>query len=126
MGGVMGIAVGVFGIIWTIVAASAGGGVFALFGVVFVGVAVVSAVYNFKNATGKNRYSTYDIVDEGEEPDPLNARFGAKSTEEKPEKADMVKDNAEQDGVEFCPYCGTKVEDEFRYCHKCGKQLPED
>ena len=54
MGGVMSIAIGVFGVIWTIAAAGMGGGLFALFGVVFVIVAIVQAVFHFKNATSKN------------------------------------------------------------------------
>ena len=34
MGGFMSIAIGVFGLIWTVLATSMGGGLFALFGVV--------------------------------------------------------------------------------------------
>ena len=56
MGGVMGIAAGIFGVIWTCAAISMGAGpLFALFGMVFIAVAVFDAVYNFKNATGENR-----------------------------------------------------------------------
>ncbi len=112
MGGVMSLFMGVFGIIWTVIAAGMGGGIFALFGVVFILVAVVQAIYHFKNATGKNRYSAYDITDGAEEPDPLNQRFGGQ-----PEPA------AEEDSA-FCPYCGTPVEGDYLYCNKCGKKLP--
>lgn len=49
---------------------------FSIFGVLFVIVGIVQAVYNFKNAAGKKRYSAFDIVDGEEEPDPLNQRFG--------------------------------------------------
>ena len=57
MSGIMCIIVGVFGIIWTIGAVSMGAGpIFALFGIVFISVAVINAIYNFKNATNKNRY----------------------------------------------------------------------
>mgnify|MGYP006386566787 FL=1 len=63
MSGVMSVAVGIFGLFWTIMAASIGGGFMALFGLVFIGIAISSAVYNFKNATSENRYSAYDIVD---------------------------------------------------------------
>lgn len=125
MGGVMGICSGVFGIVWTIVAASVGGGIFALFGIVFIAVSVVTALYNFRNATGKNRYSAYDIVDGKEESDPLNERFSIKSNAD--DKLENEKNNVvNEQGVAFCPYCGAKVADDFRYCHKCGKQLPED
>ena len=67
----------VFGIIWTCAAASMGApGFFPLFGLVFIGIGVVNAIYSFKNATGDNRYSAYDIVDEDEEPAPAGALAG--------------------------------------------------
>ena len=119
MGGVVSVAIGIFGIIWTIGAGSIGGGLFALFGVVFVVIAVVNAVYNFKNATNKNRYSTFDIVDDSEEPDPLNERFGGTSYE-----GEQTYKSEESGGSEFCPYCGADVENDFAFCNKCGKKLP--
>ena len=114
MGGIVGIFMICFGIFWTIFAAQAGG-FFALFGVLWTGIAIVNTVYNFKNATGKNRYSAYDITDHHEEPDPFNERFGHQ--EERPYGAPDV-------DSEFCPYCGTKVEGEYVYCNRCGKKLP--
>ena len=77
MGGISSILVALFGVVWTIIAASMGGGLFALFGLIFIAYAVVQAVYNFKNATGKNRYSEFDITDVNEETDPFNERFGS-------------------------------------------------
>ena len=123
MGGVVSIAIGVFGVIWTIGAASIGGGLFALFGVVFVIVAVVNAVYNFKNATGKNRYSSFDIVDGNEEPDPLNQRYGESCDSDGYEQQESWSYEGEQESS-FCPYCGAKVEDDYVFCNKCGKKLP--
>lgn len=76
MGSVMSVLVELFGVVWTIVAASMGGGVFALFDIIFIAVAVVQAIYNFKNATGKNHYSAFDITNSTEEPNPLNEYFG--------------------------------------------------
>ena len=115
MGGVMSILIGLFGVVWTIVAASMGGGIFALFGIIFIAVAVVQAIYNFKNATSKNRYSAFDITDSTEEPDPLNERFG------NPQSDNQVKDDVDN---KFCPYCGTPVAGDFEYCNNCGKKLP--
>ena len=129
MGAIVGILVAVLGVAWTIGAANItsgmGGGfgdpfggavgiIFPLFGVVFVIIAIVGVVYNFKNATGKNRYSEYDIVDGDEEPDPLNERFG--------EPDSPVESKKE---ISFCPYCGNKIEGDYRYCNRCGKKLPE-
>lgn len=114
MSGVAGIFMIGFGILWTVIASQASG-IFALFGVLWTGIAVVTTIYNFKNATGKNRYSAYDITDVNEEPDPLNERFGnsQKNTQEK-----HISDN------KFCPYCGTSVKADFEFCNNCGKKLP--
>ena len=114
MGGVVGLFMSGFGILWTVMAAQASG-IFALFGVLWTGIAVATTVYHFKNATGKNRYSTYDITDGTEEPDPLNERFGSpqEDTQHRPDT-----DNR------FCPYCGTPVAGDFAYCNSCGKRLP--
>lgn len=118
MSGVGSVLVGVFGVIWTVIAASMGGGLFALFGVVFVIFAVVQAVYNFKNATGKNRYSAFDITESGEESDPLNERFGEL-------RQDVPEMDGAPDGSAFCPYCGAEVQADFRFCNQCGRELPE-
>ncbi len=119
MGGIVSIVMGIFGVLWTIGAASIGGGFFALFGVLFIVIAIVNAVYNFKNATNKNRYSTFDIVDGEEEPDPLNQRYGGDyyAQETTPSY------EGERDS-EFCPYCGADVEKDYVFCNKCGKKLP--
>lgn len=111
MSGIMGIAVAIFGVIWTIAAFSMGGGLFALFGIVFIGVAIAMTVYNFKNATSKNRYSAFDITSDEEEPDPLNDIFGSREGKEEIDSA-------------FCPYCGNPVESDYEYCNSCGKKLP--
>jgi hypothetical protein len=117
MGGIGSIVVGVIGVGWTVMASKMGApGFFTLFGVGFVVLAVVGAVYQLKNATGKNRYSAFDITDGSEEPDPLNARFGGR--EESP--AAVIDADAA-----FCPYCGAKAEEGYRFCKKCGKKLPE-
>lgn len=113
MGGVMSIVVAIFGVFWTIMAASMGAGPFALFGLVFIAVAVIQGVYHFKNATGKNRYSAFDITDGREEPDPLNVRFG----EQAQDSVDSGTDHR------FCPYCGTAVAPDHEFCGRCGKKL---
>ena len=117
MGGIMSIFVGLFGIFWTIMAIRIGGGIFAAFGVIFVALAIVQAIYNFKNATGKNRCSAFDITDGEEETDPLNERFG--------QKYDRTQNHSSgRNDSAFCPYCGTKVEGDYQFCNKCGKELP--
>ncbi len=115
MGGVVSVFVAIFGIIWMGAALSIGAPVlFACAGLVFSGIAAADAIYNFRNATGKQRYSEYDIVDSSEEADPLNERFG--QTAERP-PVDAMETFA------FCPYCGTKREKDHIYCGKCGKRI---
>ena len=107
----------VFGVIWTFGAASIDApSFFILFGIVFVILGIVRAVYSYSQATSGNRHSAFDIVDEHEEPDPLNERFGGSY-----EESFELDDNGDS---EFCPYCGAEVEGEYLYCNKCGKKLP--
>lgn len=114
MGGLGSVFAGVFGIIWTMAAVQMGAGIFALFGVVFILFAIVQAVYQFKNAAGKNRYSLFDITEEGEEPDPLEKRASSPSSAEEESKA--------PEGG-FCPYCGAPVGADHDFCRRCGKKL---
>lgn len=137
MSGIMSIAVGIFGVFWTIMAASMGGGFMALFGLVFIGISISSTVYNLKNATSENRYSTYDIVDSTEETDPFNKRFGKQADitadfEPYADGTPRFRDEATGDtctasaAKAFCPYCGNEVEKDFIYCNNCGKKLPRE
>ena len=120
MGGVMSIFVSLFGVFWTFLVGSSGAFFMVPFGLIFVAIGITQAVYNFKNATGENRYSAYDVVDEYEESDPLNERFGSSKA-----TSSGSYGNAGFDvDSEFCPYCGVKVSKEFEFCHKCGKRLP--
>lgn len=114
MGGIVGIAVALFGVFWTIMAVSFGAGFMAVFGIIFVFIAIVQVIYNFKNATSKNRYSSFDIVDSHEEPDPLNERFVTPTRNSSSIKG----------ASSFCPYCGNPVSSEYAFCNKCGKMLP--
>ena len=131
-------AAALFGVFWTIGAASMGApGFFVAFGFIFIAIGVAQAIYNFKNATSQNRYSAFDITDGSEEPDPLNEYFGGKGNENpernarntsEPEASSASRDGLESaDGDEkiFCPYCGAEAEKEFTYCMKCGKKLPQ-
>lgn len=115
MGGIMGIFVAIFGVAWTILAVSGGAGFMGIFGLIFVVIAVIQTVYNFKNATSENRYSEFDITDDGEEIDPWNERFGAKKE---------VKQEIRTQGSGYCPYCGARADEDYNFCRSCGKKLP--
>lgn len=121
MGAVGSVVAVIFGIFWTIMAASLGAPIFfPIFGVLFIVIGVVQAIYHFKNATGENRYSAFDIVDSREEPDPLDRRFAPdRDTEERLEESGSG-------DFRFCPYCGAHLGSGFSFCGKCGKRLPEE
>lgn len=117
MGGIISVAVGLFGVFWTILAVSGGAGIMATFGIIFVVIAVVQAIYNFKNATGENRYSEFDITDENEESDPWNERFEKKTNPPRAQGGSNSRSN-------YCPYCGEKAVNDFAFCKNCGRKLP--
>lgn len=132
MGGIVGIMLAVFGVVFLIVLintnntfspyfsggfGSAPATLGIVFCIIFIIAAVIIAVYNIVNATKKNRYSVIDITDGKEEPDPLNEKFGNAGT-------DTQSDTKGADNS-FCPYCGGKVQGDFEFCNACGKKLPE-
>ncbi len=110
----------VFGIFWMAGAASITNGaeemgfpgisLFPLFGLLFIGVGIANAIYHFKNATGKERFSVYDIVDQKEEGDPAEG---------------WVRDNSPASGAhdgKYCTECGLALNREDNYCSRCGKK----
>lgn len=134
MGSIAGIGVAIFGVFWTIMAVQMGAPIFFVaFGVIFVVIAISGVVYNLHNATGEKRFSTFDIVDEEEEADPLNERFGQHTRSKCPDE-DENRTGAEQKPSEehaadgennFCPYCGAPVKGTYTFCRKCGRRLDE-
>lgn len=123
MGGIGGIFMAIFGIIWTIGAASMGAPpFFALFGVVFVIMAIAGVVYNLHNATGQNRMSDFDITTDREESDPIAEALGhGRANRQTPERTSSQ--GKRKYPGEHCPFCGTKVESDFDFCPKCGKDI---
>ena len=111
MGGIVGIIMICIGVVWTVIAFNAFPPL-GLFGICWTCIAVVTTVYNFKNATGENRYSQFDIVDSDEESDPLNDKYGKKTTESK-----------DGNSKSYCPYCGNKVQNDHKFCNNCGNKL---
>jgi DNA-directed RNA polymerase subunit RPC12/RpoP len=109
----------IFGIFWTIMASSMDApSFFPLFGIIFIIVGIVQTIYNFKNATGTNRFFVYDIMDSSEESDPLQELFGKnRNTETTTQNIDS------NERFSFCPYCGIKINSDFEFCQKCGKKL---
>ena len=107
----------IFGIFWTMTAISMDAPIFfPIFGILFIIIGIVQAVYNFKNATGKNRYSEFDITENGEEPDPIE-RYTSNSE---------IPENENTGNFGYCPYCGKSIEKDYDFCPKCGKKLPFD
>lgn len=130
MTGISGIVAVVFGIFWTISAVNMGAPIFfVLFGVFFVVVSIVQCIRGFKNATGENRESLYDITEDGEEIDPWEQRFRKDSRKLSDREHSLTDQSLAPEGylstAEYCPYCGTATYGKYLYCPKCGKQLPE-
>jgi len=106
----------IFGIVWIGLVDNMGApSVFVLFGILFVILGIANVVYNLTNATSKNRFSVYDLVDSKKERDPLDRYTKEEVRSEK-------KSNSEKF---FCPYCGYGIKNDFDFCVKCGKKLPE-
>ncbi len=122
LGGLGGVVAVFFGIVWICIAASTSApSFFVLFGVIFVLMAIGLTVYSFYNAAARNRMSTFEITRQDEERDPIATALGHSLSS---------KDNTKEDKHaqrrfegEFCPYCGTKVQDDFDFCPKCGKDI---
>lgn len=121
-GGVFGM---IFGVIWTIGAISIGAPwFFALFGVFFVGMIGFNTYISYKNATGENRYSEFDIVEMDAEPDPWDKKFRNDETEfEVNQSCGHIHEKGTT--ARYCPYCGTQAETDFEFCKNCGKKLPD-
>lgn len=117
----------IFGIFWTFMAVTMTADapfpisiVFPLFGVIFVVMGIVQAVYHLRNATGKDRFSEFDITEESEERDPLNAWV-----HEKQHTFDQGHQGFEsgEDPYNYCPGCGGKLDEEYSFCPQCGRRL---
>ena len=107
-----------FGVFWCIIAVSIGAVIMLPFGLIFIGIAVYNAWYSYHNATAEDRFSVIDIVDEVEEVDPLNVKYGRKR-----EEVSVMENNGTS--AEYCPYCGKELSSDFEFCPKCGKKLPD-
>jgi hypothetical protein len=116
MNAVSEIGAAIFGIFWTVTTVKIGAPIiFPAFGILFIVMAVIGIIYNVKNTAGKNRMSMFDITENGEETDPIEKYI-------KKEGQDKEIFNASAD-VNFCPYCGKKLDQSYSYCPKCGKDL---
>lgn len=121
MSGVASLLVVVIGIGWTALAIRMEApAFFPIFGMMFIIFGVINAISGFANGVSSRRFSAYDIVDEHEEPDPLNEYFGNAMEPDAPQTGDSPSDE-----TRFCPYCGAPAASDYAYCRKCGKKLPD-
>lgn len=119
IGGIVAIA---FGIIWICTAASMGApGFLVLFGIIFVVMAIGMVAYSFYNALARNRMSSFDVTRPNEETDPIATALGHSPSPQSSTKEE--KHGSRRFEGEFCPYCGTKLQDDFDFCPKCGKDI---
>lgn len=115
----------VFGIFWTIIAFSMTadapfgvvGIIFPLFGILFIVYGIAHAAYNYKNATGKDRFSVFDITDSTEEGDLADRWIRNEG------KEDKNRQEFSGAGIKYCPYCGASQKSDYKYCPECGRAL---
>jgi hypothetical protein len=88
--------------------------VFPLFGLLFIGAGVASAIYHYRNYKGKERYSIVDIMDSKEEGDPANPKIENAS----------IPDPGTNHASNYCTECGRRLDGDFKFCPGCGKELP--
>ncbi|MGN1020399.1 MAG: zinc-ribbon domain-containing protein [Aristaeellaceae bacterium] len=113
MSGAVSVIVALVGVIWTIVAVSLGAGFMSCFGAVFIVIALINAREGICSAAARKRMSVAEVAVAGEEPDPLNERFGHQpEVQPQPPQA-----------AAYCPYCGASVEADYAFCPRCGKAL---
>ncbi len=99
MGAIAGVFVVILGMGWTVLAYTFTRGmpvvglVFPLFGVMFVGMGILNIVYNFRNATARNRFSIFEVTSGNEEPDPLalGGQGGAPSVESRLQQLEALR-----------------------------------
>jgi hypothetical protein len=127
MGAIGGVAVAVVGVGWTLMAVRMGAPVFfALFGVVFVFLALVGVIYNLFNATQKNRMSAFDVTSDDDEPDPIATAMGHAPDQAATRPAGHAAVDAELDtssAARFCPTCGAPLIGGEDHCPYCGTRF---
>ncbi len=104
----------IFGMIYIII-----GFTFPFFGIIFITVGIVQAVYYFHNLKDKNRFSIVDIVDSKEEGDSTDRWISNEAVmgDDKPLKKTKTHDYS------YCPYCKHKLDNDDKFCPNCGKEL---
>lgn len=100
--------------------------IFPLFGVLFIVMGIIQAAYHYKNATGKDRFSIFDITDRSEEGDPADRwiKNDFKSYDTYNGSEQKIHDSKTlSNEINYCPYCGKLLNEEFTFCPKCGKRI---
>jgi hypothetical protein len=116
MAGVAGLVVAGFGVFWCITAASVGAPWFFVgFGVAFVTLALLGSGSSFYNAMSRRRFSSFDVVAAGREPDPLDPYVA-----ETPIRDDLVPGRSTEC---FCTQCGKPADADHRFCRACGSEI---
>ncbi len=93
-------------------------GFFVFFGLAVLVLLVVNIGMSFYNATSRNRISQYDITTNKEEGDPFDRLAPPPA---RAEDAGSTSARGARSGEVFCPCCGTRLDQGFKYCPRCGK-----
>ncbi|HMN96517.1 MAG TPA: hypothetical protein PKC43_08675 [Phycisphaerales bacterium] len=138
LGGAGAAAGAIFGVLWTSTALAIGAPpVFALFGLVFIAMAVAVAVYHLYNAASRSRMSVFDVTAGAEERDPIAKALG-RDHAQRHSPRDGSQEGAGPPGAtqpepkpsgprqfpgDHCPFCGAVASPDFDYCPKCGNDI---
>lgn len=98
----------IFSIFWTVTAFTMGAGFFSIFGLFFAGFAVAQLVVTLRHASGTDNHSH-------PKPPEVENRYA------KPDPTTEAKTAAPV----YCPSCGAKADADDKFCHECGRKLPE-
>jgi hypothetical protein len=122
MGGIEALFAAFFGILWTYLTIQYETPFFfSLFGVGVVIFSAISAVYEFYNAGGSDRFSLLDITSKKDESDPLDQLI-SRTPKPRNNPSPPAQATRKYPGS-HCPFCGEKVGAEFNFCPKCGGDI---
>lgn len=111
---VMSFFMGIFGVLWTVFAAGIGGGYFALFGLVFVAIAIFQGVTRYRSSLMLAEHLERQQVLEEQRRQRERRRAEAEA------EAFERKHQAREPSYSTCDYCETRFETSLGRCPSCS------
>ncbi len=118
LGALASLGMSVIGVVMLISAFQKGDWYQILFMTVFCTIAISGLIYNIYNAFERNRFSQYDLVTSGQEPDPLAGALGYENP-----AASGQSERVRRFPGNHCPFCGAQAPETVDLCPSCGKDI---